>query len=207
MPNIDQPISNADGLKDLNISEDDTLYLMWAREIGCSLEVRLPTQNWTQGEDFVPSIRRQIDDWFEHHFSPVLDAYWEQYIEPYRSNRRVLPPTVLQSELSVCIGRLRAEYYRNAMINMGNGHYDSMVDLIRDSVLKNCPFSPLVQRIFELDARIVKEANYDYIIHQTFSGPFQVIDVEVSLDRLAWVVVAWCLAHPEPIAYTSTDDD
>ena len=112
--------------------------------------------------------------------------------------------TVLQGEMSRCIGRLEGEYFKNGMMNMGDGYYDRMVDKIRDTVLKDGKFSPLVQSVMEMDAMIVKGADYAKIVNASF---FQGTDVEDSLDRMKMVVAAWCVANLEPIDFVPGQND
>jgi hypothetical protein len=90
------------------------------------------------------------------------------------------------------------------MINMGDSHYDRMVDKVKDTVLKDGKFSPLVQNVMEMDALIVKGAEYAKIVNSPF---FQATDVEESINRVKMVVAAWCLANPEPIEFTPGPTD
>ena len=83
---------------------------------------------------------------------------------------------------------------------MGDGYYDRMVDKITETVLKDGRFTPLVQKVMEMDALVVKGADYAQIVN-TFSF-FHPTDVEVSLNRMKLVVAAWSLANPEPIEFT-----
>ena len=85
-------------------------------------------------------------------------------------------------------------------MNMGDGYYDRMVDKIKEAVLRDGDLSPLVQKVLEMDALVVKGADYSEIVN-TFSI-FHPTDVEVSLNRMKMVVAAWCKARPEPIAFT-----
>jgi hypothetical protein len=75
-----------------------------------------------------------------------------------------------------------------------------MVDKIKETVLKDGSFTPLVQKVMEMDALVVQGADYSEIVN-TFSF-FHPTDVEVSLNRMKMVVAAWCIANPEPIAFT-----
>lgn len=74
------------------------------------------------------------------------------------------------------------------------------MDKIKDALLRDGDLSPLVQKVLEMDALIVKGADYSEIV-DTFSI-FHPTEVEVSLNRMKMVVAAWCKAHPDPISFT-----
>lgn len=184
--------------KNLDLSGDDALYLMWAREIGFNLEIQAPNVDAESYDDFVPAVRDQIDNWFDEFYVPVIDALWDKYVPKSGGC------TVLQGEMSRYIGRLAGEYFKNGMMNMGDGYYEGMVDKIKDTVLKDGKFSPLVQTVMEMDALIVKGADYAKIVNSSF---FQATDVEESLNRMKMVVAAWCVANPEPIEFMPDQND
>jgi len=187
-----EPLGNADDQESLKLSPDEAIYLRWARDIGFNLEVKVPNIDTESEEEYVPTVRGQIGDWFDEVYVPVIDALWKQYVP------KTGACTVLQGEMSRCIGRLEGEYFKNGMMNMGDGFYDRMVDKIRDTVMKDCSFSALVQGVMERDAIIVKGADYSKIVNASF---FHGTDVEDSIDRMKMVVAAWCVAHPEPIDF------
>ena len=190
--------TNADQQMNQNISDDDVLYLRWARDIGFDKEVKPQSVEAEDGEENVPCVGGQINDWFEEFYVPVIDALWKQYVPKSGACN------VLQGEMSRCIGRLEGEYFKNGMMNMGDGFYDYMVDKIKDTVLKGDKFSPLVRGVMEMDAMIVKGADYSQIVNSSF---FQATDVEEAINRMKMVVVAWCLANPEPIEFTPEPKD
>jgi ankyrin repeat protein len=201
-PQDKQDLERARSEDDLQISElagDDAAYLKWARDIGSDLEVQTPNLEPENDDDYVPSERSQIDNWFEEFYVPVIDALWEKYVPKSGAC------TVLQGELSRCIGRLEGELFKNGMMNMGDGYYDRMVDMIKEAVLKDGKFSPLVHKVMEKDALVVKGADYSEIVN-TISF-FHPTDVEVSLNRMKMVVAAWCVANPVPIEFTSSELD
>ena len=171
-----------------DLSDDDAAYLKWARDIGYDQEVQTPNLEPENYDDFVPTERNQINNWFDKFYVPVLDALWKKYV-PNSGEC-----AVLQGELSRCIGRLEGELYKNGMMNMGDGHYDSMVDKIKETVLEDGKFSPLVRKFMKIDALVVKGADYSEIVN-TFSF-LHSTDVEVSLYRMKMVVAAWCIANP-----------
>ena len=174
------------------LSFDDETYLTWARDIGFDGVIQAPNLDPKDDEEYVGSSRAQINDWFESVLDPIVDALWKEHVPEKGAC------TVLQGEMARCIGRLEGEYWKNGMMNMGDGFYDRMVDKIKETVLSKNSFSPLVKRVIGIDASIVKGANYAQIVRLTL---FQESDVELSLRRLKNVVAAWCLRNREPIAY------
>jgi len=198
MTDQDESSSVANEQENLDLSGDDALYLRWARDIGFNLEVQAPNVDTENEDEYVPSVRQQIDDWFDEIYVPVIDALWNQYVPKSGSC------TVLQGEMSRYVGRLEGEYFKNGMINMGDDYYDRMVDKIKDTVLKDGKFSPLIQSVLEMDTMIVKGADYEKIRNSSF---FQGTDVEESLNRMKMVVAAWCVANPEPIEFTPDQND
>lgn len=190
--------SSEEDKRGLDLSEDDALYLRWAQDIGFNLEIQPPNIDTENEDEYVPSVRNQINDWFDEVYVPVIDALWDTYVPKSGAC------TVLQGEMSRCIGRLEGEYFKNGMINMGDGYYDRMVDKVKETVLKSANFSSLVQNVMEMDAQIVKGADYAKIVNSSF---FQGTDVEESINRMKMVVAAWCVANPEPIEFTTKLND
>lgn len=194
MSDTDQLGTHSGGAENLDLSSDDNAYLRWARHLGFDQEVQTPNLEPENDDDYVPSVRNQIDNWFDEFYVPIIDALWDKYVP------KTGACNVLQGELSRCIGRLEGELFKNGMMNMGDGYYDRMVDKIKEAVLRDGDLSPLVQKVLEMDALVVKGADYSEIVN-TFSI-FHPTDVEVSLNRMKMVVAAWCKARPEPIAFT-----
>lgn len=190
--------SNVGCQEDLDLSGDEALYLRWARDIGFNLEVRAPNVDTDKEDEYVPAVRNQVDEWFDEVYVPVIDALWKKYVPKSGAC------TVLQGEMSRCIGRLEGEYFKNGMMNMGDGYYDRMVDKVKDTVLKGGKFSSLVQSVMEMDALIVKGADYAKIVNSSF---FQATDVEESINRMKMVVAAWCVANQEPIDFVPGHND
>ncbi len=190
--------SNVGCQEDLDLSGDEALYLRWARDIGFNLEVRAPNVDTDKEDEYVPAVRNQVDEWFDEVYVPVIDALWKKYVPKSGAC------TVLQGEMSRCIGRLEGEYFKNGMMNMGDGYYDRMVDKVKDTVLKGGNFSSLVQSVMEMDALIVKGADYAKIVNSSF---FQATDVEESINRMKMVVAAWCVANQEPIDFVPGHND
>jgi hypothetical protein len=190
--------SNVGCQEDLDLYGDEALYLRWARDIGFNLEVRAPNVDTDKEDEYVPAVRNQVDEWFDEVYVPVIDALWKKYVPKSGAC------TVLQGEMSRCIGRLEGEYFKNGMMNMGDGYYDRMVDKVKDTVLKGGNFSSLVQSVMEMDALIVKGADYAKIVNSSF---FQATDVEESINRMKMVVAAWCVANQEPIDFVPGHND
>ena len=172
---------------------DDEMYLTWARDIGFDGEIKTPNLEPKNDDEYVPTHRGQIIDWLEKVLVPVTDALWKEHVPDKGAC------TVLQGEMARCIGRLEGEYWKNGMMNMGDGFFDRMVDKIKETVLSKNSFSPLVKKVFAMDAAVVRGARYGQLVNLTL---FQESNVEISLNRLQNVVAAWCLKHPEPIPYS-----
>jgi len=182
-----------ENLEILDIGTDDAAYLRWSQSLGFDQDVQTPNLEPVNDENYVSSVRGQIDNWFDEFYVPIIDEVWDKYVPKSGFCN------VLQGELGRCIGRLEGELFKNGMVNMGDGYYDHMVDKIKETVLRGGDFSPLVQKVLEMDALIVKGADYSEVVN-TFSI-FHPTDVEMSLNRMKMVVAAWCKARPEPIAF------
>jgi hypothetical protein len=193
MSEADKLENQSNSPESLDLSVDDTIYLRWARDLGFDQEVQTPNLEPANDDDYVPSVRNQIDNWFDEFYVPIIDALWDKYVP------KTGACNVLQGELSRCIGRLEGELFKNGMMNMGDGYYDRMVDKIKEAVLKDGKFSSFVQKVMEMDALVVKGADYSEIV-SSFSF-FHPTDVEVSLNRMKMVIAAWCIAYPEPIEF------
>lgn len=174
------------------LDSDDEMYLAWAQDIGFDRDIQLESIKLDDGSEFVPSLRGQVEDWIENVLDPVPEALWKEHVP----NEGAC--TVLQGELTRCIGRLKHEYWQNGMGNMGGGFYERMVDMINETVLSKNSFSPLVRKVLVMDASVVKGTRYGHSGNLTL---FQEANVETSLNRLQNVVAAWCLKNPEPIPY------
>jgi len=198
MPDESKSTSSSEDQGSLDLTGDDALYLRWAQDIGFNLEVLAPNVDTENDDEYVPPVRAQIDNWFDEVYVPVIDALWKKYVPKSGAC------TVLQGEMSRCIGRLEGEYFKNGMMNMGDGYYDRMVDKVKDTVLKDGNFSSLVQNVMEMDALIVKGADYAKIVNSSF---FQATDVEESINRMKMVVAAWCVANQEPIDFVPGHND
>lgn len=174
------------------VNYDDLTYLYWAQDLGLNIEILEPNLEPDNENDYIPTRRTQINEWIENNLDAVTDELWEKYVPKEGAC------TVLQGEMARCIGRLMNEYWRNGMMNMGNGTYDRMVDKIKNTILADQSFNLFTKKVVQADASIVKNANYSNIVNLTI---FQESGVENSLNRLKSVVAAWCLRHPDPIPY------
>ncbi|MGV0958473.1 MAG: hypothetical protein ACOYB1_01460 [Limnohabitans sp.] len=174
------------------LNYDDFTYLDWVSDLGLNIEILEPNLEPDDGKDYVPSRRNQINEWVGNHLDVVTDDLWNKYVPKEGAC------TVLQGEMARCIGRLTHEYWKNGMMNMGNGTYDRMVDSIKNTVVADQSFDSFTKRVVQIDASIVKSANYSKIVNLTI---LQESSVENSLNRLRSVIAAWCLRHPDPIPY------
>lgn len=185
--------SKAATVIDTLMAFDDEMYLTWARDLGFDDEVEVPNLESEKEDEYVPTQREQISDWLDKVLVPVTDALWKEHVPKEGAC------TVLQGEMARCIGRLESEYWKNGMMNMGDGFFDSMVDKISKTILSKSSFSPVVKKVFVMDAAVVKGARYGQLVNMTL---LRESNVEISLRRLQNVVAAWCLKYREPIPYS-----
>ena len=173
------------------LTYDNELYLKWANEIG--FDGNTSVEHCNENElDFNISIRSNIIDWLESFSEPIIDSLWSQYV-PKQG-----PSNILQGEIARCIRRLEHEYWKNGMINMGDGFYDHMVDKIKNTLISNNTFSSFIKKSIKNDARIIKKANYGNIINLTL---LEESDVESALNRLRHAAAAWCHRNQAPIVF------
>lgn len=198
MPDADKPRNQPDDSELLDLSVDDVAYLRWARDIGFDQEIQAPNLEPKKKEKYSPSVRGQIDNWFDKFYAPVLSALWGKHVP------KTGACTVLQGELARCIGWLEGDLYRNGLMNIRTFNLQNMLYLIERTVRQDDKFSPLVKKVLEMDAKIVKNADHSEI-EDTFSITHP-ISVELSLKRMKMVVAAWCVANPEPIEYKPNPD-
>ena len=71
-------------------------------------------------------------------------------------------------------------------MNMGDGYYDSIVDKIKETVLKDGKFSPLVRKLMKIDALVVKGADNSEIVNKL--SFLHSTDIEISLYQMKMVV-------------------
>ncbi len=180
------------------LNADDEFYLAWARGIGFDMDVQLEISKSEGVGNCVPGPRGQVEDWIESILDPVIESLWKEHVPKEGAC------AVLQGELARCIGRLQHEYWKNGMINMGNGFYDLMVEKVAETVSNSKAFTPLVNKVLAMDASIVKAARYNRLVKLTL---LQESDVEISLGRLRSVVAAWCLRNKDPIPYNAKQWD
>jgi hypothetical protein len=72
------------------------------------------------------------------------------------------------------------------MMNMGDGYYDSIVDKIKETVLKDGKFSPLVRKLMKIDALVVKGSDNSEIVNKL--SFLHSTDIEISLYQMKMVV-------------------
>ena len=114
MSDTDKAEDQSENPQSLDLSGDDAAYVRWARDIGFDQVVQTPNLEPENDDEYVPAVRAQIDDWFDEVYVPVIDALWNKYVPKSGAC------TVLQGEMSRCIGRLEGEYFKNGMMNMGD---------------------------------------------------------------------------------------
>ena len=110
---------------------DDETYLTWARDIGFDEEVAAPKFTARDREEDAGSARALIDEWIRNALDPIVDALWREHVPEQGAC------TVLQGELARCIKRLEGEYWKNGMMNIGDGYYDRMVNKITETISTN----------------------------------------------------------------------
>jgi hypothetical protein len=100
MPDEIKSRASSEDQGSLDLAGDDALYLRWAQDIGFNLEVQPPNVDTENDDEYVPTVRAQIDNWFDEVYVPVIDALWNKYVPKSGAC------TVLQGEMSRRIGRL-----------------------------------------------------------------------------------------------------
>lgn len=64
----------------LDIGTDDAAYLRWAQDLGFDQDVQTPNLEPANDENYVPSVRSQIDNWFDEFYVPIIDELWDKYV-------------------------------------------------------------------------------------------------------------------------------
>ena len=179
------------------LNYDDESYLVWARDLGFDGEIKVPNLEPENEDDYIPTLREQVEVWLANVLDPILDALWKEYVPDKGACN------VLQGEMVRWIRKLENEYWRNGMGNMGGadsyGYFEGIVDKIKTTALSRDTFSNLVKRVVVVDSSIVKHPNHEKLSELSL---MQVSNVEEALTRLSRVVAAWCLRNKEPIPYS-----
>lgn len=182
------------------LAREDSLYLSWARDVGYtgSVNIEIADEN----------VRQEIDDWVDD-FRRRISKLWEKLLPAQGAS------DTLQGELVRALLRLESEYYKNGMMNWGDGSkfYENLTELIHKTLKSDPGFSGLVKSIIDADISEIKESGQNGKAMATgkkrptdaFGGNFLIpADVEKSHSRLGALIVLWCERHPEPIPYPPT---
>lgn len=182
------------------LAREDSLYLIWARDVGYLGSGNIEVAG--------KSTRQEIDDW--------VDQFSQRISELYKT---LVPAQgvsdTLQGELVRALSRIESEYYKNGMMNWGDGSkfYENLSELIHKTLKSEPEFSGLVKSIIDSDISEIKESGQNGKAMATgkkrredaFGGNFLIqTDVEKSHSRLGALIVIWCERHPELIPYSPT---
>ncbi len=178
---------------------DELSYLAWANDLGFVL----PAQE--VGEEL--SSRQAVDNWIEKLGSQNSDR-WKAWVPSSGS-----APT-LQGEVIRALGRIESEFFRNGMMNWGDGsnHYEDFTKLIHTTLKAEKSFSKLVLKIVDADiAAIIRSGEIGKAIaadkkprEDAFCSNFFIkTAVEASHQRLGALISLWCERNPEPLPVTA----
>lgn len=179
---------------------DEATLLEWAKELGFTL----PPQN----EDDPVDAKWESENWSDCEGDKVSELY--KQLVPKSGHAESL-----QGELVRAISRLESEYYRNGMMNWGDGSnfYENFAKLIHTTLKAEKSFSKLVLSVLDADIAAVKRSGVDgkaiasgkKTREEVFSGSFFVErDVERSHLRLRILIAKWCERNPALLPYEST---
>lgn len=175
-----------------DISAADLLYIEWARALGMDCEILPPNLEGQTEDEYVPSVRSQIDEWLDLEYESFVRTQWDKLVPKEGEAESV------QGELVRSILRLEGEYWRNGMMNMGEGYYDSMVEYIKETLGTDESISLVARKVLLEDAAVVLSANYENIVRK--SSIFEVTDIESAMFRIKMLIGFWCKTQPELIA-------
>lgn len=179
------------------LMRDDTTYLAWAHDLGFEVPPKV------ENEEIDP--RWEIDEWIES-LDRQNDYQWKVLVPPEGKAETV------QGELIRSIGRLQTEYFKNAMMNWGDGsgHYERFTDFLHRVLRKEPTFSKLVKKLIDADIKEIRSTgkagrliaagkeSKKSILDTNF---FVSNDVEKSMQRLGALVALWCLRNPDLIYF------
>lgn len=177
---------------------DDATYLAWANALG--FEAPSPC------DDEPVAVRSNIDVWVEN--LDGSNAQLWKFLVPAQG-----AATSIQGELVRAIGRLQTEYFRNGMMNWGDGggHYEAFTDLVHRTLKSEASFPKIVKTLIDADVQEIKQVGKEgraiargkATREQVFGQNFLIAnDVEMSMQRLGALIAIWCQRHPELIPYT-----
>lgn len=175
----------------------DSIFIDWAKELGWVKNTSI------EKEAFEMSLtdRMQINDWLEDK-NRQIDGLW-----------KILVPkegvaATIQGELVRSIVRIQNEFYRNGMMNWGNGFYEDMVNFISRKLKSDETFVKFAKKIIDADILEIRKSGEtgENIAagrkprSTAFGGSILFTsNVEESHKRLRALIAIWCEKHIEPI--------
>lgn len=209
------------------IQNDDMSYVKWAQGLGFpplrkpradrdSPELRAKVQEWLDAPDdqqfalwsemwSVQCLRQEVDDWVDNAADKNVDL-WKQLVPEEGCAE------TLQGELVRAIGKIEGEYFRNGMMNWGDGYYGALNMLIHSTLKKEKSFSRLVKKVIDADIAVIEasgklgekaakgeESRFAVLGSNTLFNA----DVQESFHRVDAVITVWCARNPEPIPYSA----
>jgi hypothetical protein len=178
------------------LQRDDATYLAWASDLG--YQTLPPT-----ADDELSGLRSQLDDWVEELWQHN-QKLWAELVPKSGS------AASLQGELVRALSRIETEYFRNGMMNWGDGYYEQLTALLHSTLKDEKSFTPLVKKILDADIAQIKRsgitgkaiASGKKPRSAAFGGSILVEgDVEKSHERIGALITLWCQRHPELIPY------
>lgn len=172
------------------LEKDDATYLAWAQGLGF-----VPAQSKLKNSEPF-DLKNEIDDWVERLWTHN-GVLWKSLV-PENGDA----PT-LQGELVRALGRIESEYFRNGMMNWGDGshYYENLTQLIHATLKTEKTFSKLVQKVIDGDIGEIKLSGKSSGIAFFGGNALLQSDVERSHQRLGALITIWCQRHPEPVPY------
>jgi hypothetical protein len=179
------------------LERSDSIYIDWAKQLGW---VKSTTIEKNQDEMSV-TARMQIDEWLSHK-NRQLDGLWKSLVPKEGEAATV------QGELVRSIVRIQNEFYRNGMMNWGNGFYEGMASYISRILKSDKTFGHFAKKCIDADIMEIQksgETGEEIAIEKkprsaAFGGSILLKSrVENSHNRLAALIAIWCEKHVEPI--------
>lgn len=176
-------------------------YLAWAKDLGFDPSAM---DGLNDG-----ALVDAIDEWVED-LSSYNTTLWEQLVP------KSGPAPTVQGELVRALGRIETEYFRNGMMNWGDGYYETLVKFIHATLKKEKYFTKHVISALEVDIADIKlsgsqgraSARGKGSSTGSLGGSFFVpSDVEKSHKRIGALITIWCRMHPDLIPLRVDGDD
>lgn len=177
---------------------DDATYLTWAHDLG--FEMSPPS------DDEPVVVRSEVDVWVER-LDGEITKLWKELVPSKGA------ASTLQGELVRAIARLQSEYFKNGMMNWGDGsgYYEAFTELIHNTLRGEPSFTKLVKAVIDADIQEIKQSGKEGKAiasgkssrEQVFGKNFLIAsDVETSMQRLGALIGLWCQRHPDLIPYS-----